>query len=208
MKGELEEDLLKEPWSNQPPQNLEIVIPDSKDDAMIAFEDILPDNETIQIFTDGSKSEEGVGGGWFFEIDEQKYHEQIKLPEYCSIFQAEAMAIQQSISTITQHIPRMGINCKKIHIFSDSWSVLTAMNNYSLSQNYDIRTLGETIRASKFNICLQWIPGHKDIDGNEEADKIAKKAAKNEEIKVMKMYQSMNMVKTELFAKCWNNWKD
>ena len=76
------------------------------------------------IYTDGAKSDNGVG--CTFVHGERC--QQFKLPELCSVFTAEALALLQALNyTETNHI----ITCV---ICTDSLSVLTALGN-SMSDN-------------------------------------------------------------------------
>ena len=64
----------------------------------------------------------------------------------------------------------------------------------------------KTIKESELKISLHWIPGHRDIDGNEEADKIAKQASKAESENMIDTMKSMNIVKAEIYEECWKRW--
>ncbi|GFR94639.1 ribonuclease H1 [Elysia marginata] len=67
---------------------------------------------------------------------------------------------------------------QNIVIFSDSKSVLEALQNESL-QNSSLKSLFLTIdsflKTYDVDLTLQWIPGHCNITGNERADTLAKK---------------------------------
>ena len=111
------------------------------------------------IYTDGSKTEEGVGvgvalpdRGWFR-----------RLPEMCTVFSAEAAGILKAVSfAISQPGPTV--------IFTDSASVLMALEN-GKSMHPWIQTIEEAL-SPKISLC--WIPGHCGISGNIEADELAR----------------------------------
>ena len=93
-----------------------------------------------------------------------------RLPDDSSIFTAEAKAIDLALDFIST----CDANNKFI-IFSDSLSVLKAMNHTS-SKNPQIQKLLEKcheLLAYK-EIALCWIPSHIGIQGNEMVDKQAK----------------------------------
>ena len=93
-----------------------------------------------------------------------------RIPDDSSIFAAEAKAIDLALDFIST----CDANNKFI-IFSDSLSVLKAMNHTS-SKNPQIQKLLEKcyeLLAYK-EIALCWIPSHIGIQGNEMVDKQAK----------------------------------
>ena len=196
------------PWTLHQPANMHIIIPESKEIALKEFKDNVPEDNTIRVYTDGSKTDDGVGSGWFYSINEEEFRGNAKLPKYCTIFQAEAIAIERAIKEIQTHPNERLVCFSKIHIFTDSWSVLTALNNLSISNSIEIRNLHQLIKESTKEIWLQWIPGHRDISGNEEADKIAKSATTSDLLIENAIPKSMNIVKTEIFSTCWNLWKE
>ena len=92
------------------------------------------------------------------------------IPDDSSIFTAEAKAVDLALNFIRT----CDTNNKSI-IFSDSLSVLKAMNHTS-SKNPQIQKLLEKcyeLLANK-EIVLCWIPSHKGILGNEMVDQQAK----------------------------------
>ena len=128
--------------------------------------------EEIQIFTDGSKSKDRVGIGIFSEqLDLKLSH---TLPNYCSVIQAEIMAIK----TAVQWIQYMDISNKDIRIFTDSKAALSSLSGvYTTSKIVrECRMSLEEI-ASHSNVTLTWVPGHRDIYGNCVADSLARAGA-------------------------------
>ena len=110
------------------------------------------------VYTDGSKSDNGVGGGVLLP-DLGKY---FKLPEHCSVFSAEAAAILSAVSDAKSFdIPTV--------IFSDSASVLMAIEG-GHSKHPWIQAIE---KAAPHNLTMCWVPGHCGIPGNNEADHLA-----------------------------------
>ena len=87
-----------------------------------------------------------------------------RIPDDLSIFTAEAKAVDVALDCISTCDAN-----NKLNIFSDSLSVLKAMNHTS-SKNPQIQKL--------FVLC--WIPSHIGIQGNEMVDKQAKTSLSSE----------------------------
>ena len=125
------------------------------------------------IYTDGSKEENKVGCATFTNGN----FKTLRLPYGSSIFTAEAKAIDLALDFINE------CNSKdKFIIFSDSMSVLQALNHTS-SKNPQIQKLlikHHTISELK-TIIYCWVPSHVGIYGNEKVDKNAKESLNLEE---------------------------
>ena len=125
------------------------------------------------IYTDGSKEENKVGCATFTNGNCKT----LRLPDGSSIFTAEAKAVDLALDFINE------CNSKdKFIIFSDSMSVLQALNHTS-SKNSQIQKLlikHHTISDLK-TIIYCWVPSHIGIYGNEKVDKNAKESLNLEE---------------------------
>ena len=119
-----------------------------------------------QIYTDGSKEDSKVGCA----VLSDNHSNMQRIPDDSSIFTAEAKAVDLALD----YISTCDANNKFI-IFSDSLSVLKAMNHTS-SKNPQIQKLLEKCHELLANkeIVLCWIPSHIGIQGNEMVDKQAK----------------------------------
>ena len=120
------------------------------------------------IYTDGSKDKERVGCAVLREND----HQTMRIPDGSSIFTAEAKAIDLALDLVD--------NCNshdKFIIFSDSFSVLQALNHTS-SKNPQIQNILQKHHTiSKYKtIVYCWIPSHIGIRNNERVDKKAKES--------------------------------
>lgn len=119
---------------------------------------------------------------------------QISIDKRCSIYAAEAVAIEKAIGVVQE----MKIE-RDVLILTDSQSVIKAImnNNIKRYQNRYIWKIKEKIYniireawkrdGTKRKIVIGWIPGYKGIAGNEIADRIAKEGTKDnrdERIKV------------------------
>jgi len=95
-----------------------------------------------------------------------------KLPNQCSIFQAEGQAILQAIRFALTIVPKPSF----VEIFSDSRAALIASltSERVTSPFHDVRTL---LLSLHNQVQLFWIAGHRGHLGNEIADLLAKQGA-------------------------------
>ena len=120
------------------------------------------------IFTDGSKSERGVGSA---AITQRTSRSQT-LPKEASIYTAEMHALQLALSIIQWE------GDSKYVICSDSIGALKTLTGreylpHAMAIINEVSKLLDTGKTVEF--C--WVPGHVGIAGNERADKLAKQAA-------------------------------
>ncbi|XP_039315364.1 uncharacterized protein LOC120359950 [Solenopsis invicta] len=129
----------------------------------------------VKLYTDGSKSKQGIRVGasvWIPCLGRSVTH---KLPTETSIFTAEAWALLEAVGIIEE------LHWKNVVIFTDSLSVLRAVmqhshkaDNYVVYLKYKLFVLNE----AGVNLTLCWTPAHRGIPGNEAADAAAKEAAR------------------------------
>ena len=123
------------------------------------------------IYTDGSKSESGV---WAAAVMEG-VSSSGTLPTIATIFTAELHGLSKTLRIANE------AQSTNITIFSDSQSAIASLikdktentlKQKILRQVDDLRQVGKKIAFS-------WVPGHVGAEGNEWADKLAKRASKN-----------------------------
>ena len=122
----------------------------------------------LAIYTDGSKSREGVG----YAAVSERGKLQFSLPKRSSVFTAELSAILSALEIIKEHQPQ------KFVIFSDSRSAVEAIQNYSPKNSLvqEIKYAFHKLYEEGKHIEICWIPAHVGVQGNEEADTAAKDA--------------------------------
>ena len=141
----------------------------------------------IHVYTDGSALKGTVNAGYGVKIfypDEKP--ETISNPcgALCSNFEAETLAIEAALHQITQRNIAKNTPTTDIVIFSDSKSVLQAIDSDKQTTRSirDLRlAISNFIDEFSVNVTLQWIPSHCDIPGNESADRLAKEGASQEQ---------------------------
>jgi len=131
----------------------------------------------IIIFTDGSKTKEGVGCGCLVTLgDHVIWESSYKLPNYSTVYQAEVFAINKAADWINNNF----IEVPKCDIFinSDSQSCLNSLEN-SMVKSLTVKNCKLSLQklGSDHNLTVQWIKGHDDATGNEAADALAKRGA-------------------------------
>ena len=129
-------------------------------------------SDTIRIFTDGSKSEEGTGCAYFISGLVQIF----KLEIYSSVFSAELYAILKVLQFIDSN------NNRNFTILTDSKSSIEAIkaihSSHPIVSKIQSWLIMLQTRHKRVQFC--WVPSHIDIDGNEQADRHAKEAAKSQ----------------------------
>ncbi|GFW69662.1 putative RNA-directed DNA polymerase from transposon BS [Trichonephila clavipes] len=128
--------------------------------------------ESVQVYTDGSTDDYYQSGSEIY-IKSQDHILRIQ-KRNSSVFRSELIAIDEALGSLAS-LP----NGKEIWILSDSRSAIQHLSNWqSVRDNVGVSILTELKRLStSHQIHLQWIPSHKDLEGNEIADTLAKAGA-------------------------------
>jgi len=144
--------------------------------------EVVRNEETsIQVYTDGSKQEQGVGSGEvIFKGSEMIAKLQFKLDNRCSNNQAEQLAILKALEKL-EVLTRQSTNPLSTTIFTDSRITLDSLQNY---KNHgllveEIRKKVASLEGSGWQIRFSWVKVHTGVHGNELADKVAKEAAQS-----------------------------
>ncbi|KAL4147805.1 hypothetical protein QTP88_002154 [Uroleucon formosanum] len=161
------------PWLLNIPINRELSKYSKNDTAPIIYKQhlrsiISGSHDFTEIYTDGSKMENGVGAA----VVVQDHVSMLRLPNFCSIYTAEAIAISFALDLIkTNHI-------HKAVILSDSLSTLRSIENiYNPNEiSRKIQNQIYNLTHTGYSITLLWIPSHNQIQGNERADQKARQA--------------------------------
>ncbi|KAL4097440.1 hypothetical protein QTP88_022222 [Uroleucon formosanum] len=160
-------------WTNPNVTNTEHSILKKKDTSSSIYKQeyfhLIQNIKCEKMYTDASKNQIGVGAAVVWNNIEFMY----KLPNSCSVFTAESIAIIKALELITVH------QIQDTIIFTDS---LSAINNIKNTNNpsdiglYIQNKIYTLKKINNFKIKLFWIPGHSNIIENERADLAAKTA--------------------------------
>lgn len=144
-------------------------------ETIVAFEDAVSALGPAKlIFTDGSKSAEGTGSGMYSQSNKICISQRLQEP--ASVFTAELTAINIATEFVKGEPPGNYI------IATDSMSsieILTSRKIAAQTPNIIHQVLSNLydLQCNGHYITLLWIPAHRGIPGNEQADTIAKLAA-------------------------------
>lgn len=164
----------------------------------------------ITIYTDGSKTEKGTGAGFYCESLQTE--KSFRLPNDCSIFQAELFAIQKALEHINfRHIPN-----SRITVFVDSQAAIKALDSKVIKSTTVAKCRDEVRKAAthhQINIC--WVPGHCNVTGNEKADALARKGsdmnateAEGLELPIGKLIANLKEETIDLVNSSWKSRND
>jgi ribonuclease HI len=153
------------------------------------------------IYTDASRIQNNIGCAFGYFLDKTCLSAyQLKLQHHNTVFQAELLAIYQSLLHLpTQHMDYI--------LFTDSYSALQAILNPSNSEILAAitRLLLIQLRRDNIDISLQYIQGHSNIFGNDIIDHLAKQAALSH-LPTTPLYYPISHIKALLETWLYQEW--
>ena len=158
------------------------------------------DKESITCYTDGSKTEEGTGYGSTTTTNNNNIElntQSSKLPDYCTVYQAELTAITNAATALNTIA-----NNKTIVFFTDSQSSIEALAKITMNSKTTLEchnalnTLSDT---NTVHVNFKWIAGHEGHWGNEKADELAKKGTTSTNL--TKGYLPQSLIKSKINQK-------
>jgi ribonuclease HI len=138
---------------------------------------ILNSVNNLNIYTDGSKMEDGHTGSGFCitKGDQVLFQKSLYMGKKCSVYQAEVQAIIEACHVILSDDKFSASQLPDIHFFSDSRSAIQSLENDDSTSILIVRCkmlLNDL--ANQSSVTVNWVKGHDDCCGNEVADMLAK----------------------------------
>ena len=169
--------------------------------------------DSIHIYTDGSAFKATINAGYGAKIIYPNGNK-TELFDSCGSFSSNFVAEQQAIEAALQSVQNKFASLTEprndIVIFTDSLSTLQTLESGKL----DNKEMSKITKSISFlidnygiNITLQWIPGHKGIAGNEEADALAKLGSAQPQPDVPVSQETASKIIKTNFREEWiNDW--
>jgi ribonuclease HI len=165
----------------------------------------------VLLYTDGSKMGEEVAAGYCQVSVQGRYTQarNISLGKQLEIMDAELAAIHQAI----QDLHNQGLQGEEIHVFVDSQAALKRLQKVCLTSGqkvcHHITELCKQLVLHNNKIFLSWVPGHREIQGNEHADRLAKAGLKRKPKDPLTSISYLKRTaKEEILASWKQHWKD
>lgn len=157
---------------------------------------------TYEIYTDGSKSDEGVGSGIAMFRNQALTHQmKFRLYKTCSNNQAEQLAIMKALDSLKGlNIREVPVDERKVAIYTDSKITLDSLKNKN-NHKYlieEIRNKLKSVEEDNWTVKFSWVKAHAGIYGNELADRLAKQAARDSDLQTSYDRIPISAVKKQL----------
>ena len=154
----------------------------SKDKAKEDHENSMRNNNTphtLHIYTDGSGIENHIGAAAYSPTLLKTAHKYLGNTDMTNVYAAELTAINLGIKMAEESDEQF----HRCYIYVDNQASIQAVERpKQQSGQYIIRDILQKLQEVQhlrpnLKFIIEWVPGHMDIDGNEKADKEAKRAA-------------------------------
>ena len=156
----------------------------------------------LTLWTDGSKllESEATGLGVAWKRGSKWLGKGLALGKGKEVFDAETHAITKALE-IAQKEYRIN-SYNTITIFSDSQKAIKRVKDDSLGPGQDLArqaiATADWLAQKGIEISIKWVPGHANIEGNERADYLAKKAAEKPKPAIISGYSSFTYIRKKL----------
>ncbi|XP_017490460.1 PREDICTED: uncharacterized protein LOC108378663 [Rhagoletis zephyria] len=169
--------------------NVQVLFPSRRD----WRRDRVAYREKISLYTNGSKMDCGVGAGVYSK--ELGVALSLRLGNNTSIFQAEVLGILEACKILGNRVGHSG----KATIYSDSQAALLAIASPVTKSKLvgECKVILRSVSQSN-TVSLVWVPGHRNIEGNEKADELAKAGAGLDESQAVALGCPLGVVQREI----------
>ena len=164
---------------------------------------------TLEVYTDGSKNEKGVGSGVAIFTNHILTHKlKFRLHNRCSNNQVEQLAIVKALEKIKE-LSTSEIELKTVAVYTDSQVTLDSLRNSSIHNDLieTIRNKLRTLEEDNWIIEFSWIKAHAGHRGNELADQLAKQAAGDNELEFCYTRIPKSQIIREMQEMSVNKWE-
>jgi ribonuclease HI len=170
----------------------------------------IPAQDLI-IYTDGSGHDGHIGAAIYSPSLKAVKGEYLGTEDTHNVYAAELTAVQMAVSLFERKIEEY----PNVHIFTDNQATIQTIESpgrqsgqYIIKGILDIIDRIYTIKPT-CNIHIEWVPGHENIDGNEQADRAAKAAANsiNPQSKIRMRSAQKRSIQTMTKTKWETEWK-
>ena len=137
------------------------------------IDESYPGEAWVQVYTDGSATQavtDGGAGVYLRYPDGQTETVAMPTGKHCSNYSAEVQALMAAASVVQ----RASSEFQQVVFLTDALSVLEALSN---NKEPHLMEALQSISESR-RVVLQWVPAHCGVPGNEAADRLAKKGAR------------------------------
>ncbi|GBL89443.1 hypothetical protein AVEN_87794-1 [Araneus ventricosus] len=132
-------------------------------------------SRALVLYTDGSKSDSGrTGSSVYARAGEGLvFRCRFRNPDNCSVFRSELLSIKEALDFALR------LETSDTYILTDSKSSIQYLKNWpKISEKTDQEMISKIASLSqKSRVCIQWIPSHVGVFGNEVADLLAKEGS-------------------------------
>jgi ribonuclease HI len=171
----------------------------------VSSEEIEPKEDSLKIYTDGSKINGKVGAAFIaLKGNDFCYEWQGRLRPQNSVYQAELAALHNALKWLSRQ------DEEEAFILSDSKSSLQALNNFEHKnpQVQAIQTELNELENKGIRARLGWVKAHVGTYGNERADDLAKGATTAENVEDIIIDYPQSLLKYNLQKELKRKWQE